>query len=95
MIQNFISNPDAYLQGPFILVYLIVYLSGVLISFTLCVCPVTPITVAYIGAHGSGSKLRGFLLPIVYILGMAITYKCLGGFAALSSRLFEQIQKNP
>lgn len=95
MIQNFIDNPDAYLQGPFILAYLVVYLGGVLISFTPCVYPVAPITVAYIGAHGSGSKLRGFLLSIVYTLGMALTYTGLGGFAALSGRLFGQIQANP
>lgn len=95
MIQNFIDNPDAYLQGSFVLAYLVVYLGGVLISFTPCVYPVAPITVSYIGAHGSGSKLRGFVLSLIYTSGMALTYMCLGGFAALSGRLFGQIQTSP
>lgn len=95
MIQNFLDNPDAYLQGSFVLAYLAVYLGGVLISFTPCVYPVAPITVSYIGAHGSGSRLKGFVLSLIYALGMALTYMCLGGFAALSGRLFGQIQTNP
>ncbi|MBE9569033.1 MAG: sulfite exporter TauE/SafE family protein [Proteobacteria bacterium] len=95
MITNLLENPDIYLQGSFVLAYLAVYLGGVLISFTPCVYPVAPITVSYIGAHGSGSRLKGFVLSLIYASGMALTYTCLGGFAALSGRLFGQIQTNP
>lgn len=92
---DFLTNPETYLQGSLILAFLAVYVGGVLTSFTPCVYPVIPITVAYIGAHGSSSKGKGFVLSLVYVLGMAVVYTSLGGFAALTGRLFGQIQSNP
>ena len=94
-MENLLDNLSIYLQGSFILAFLTVYLGGVLVSFTPCVYPVVPITIAYIGAHGSGSRLKGFVLSFAYVLGMALTYTVLGGIAALSGRLFGQIQTSP
>ena len=54
-----------------------------------------PITIAFIGAHSAGSRWKGFWLSVIYVLGMAVTYTLLGGIAALSGRLFGQIQTNP
>jgi cytochrome c-type biogenesis protein len=95
MIENLFDKPDVYLQGPIFLAYLAAYLGGLLTSFTPCVYPVIPITVAYIGAHGSDSKMNGFMLSVFYVLGMALVYTCLGSFAALTGQLFGQIQTNP
>ncbi|OIP91724.1 MAG: hypothetical protein AUK24_02570 [Syntrophaceae bacterium CG2_30_49_12] len=95
MIENLFGSLSVYIQGSFILAFLTVYLGGVLVSFTPCIYPAIPITIAYIGAHGSGSKLRGFVLSLAYVLGMALVYTTLGGIAALSGRLFGQIQTNP
>ena len=95
MIQNFLNTLEGYIQDTFILAYLAVYLGGVLVSFTPCVYPVIPITVAYIGGQSSGSKSKGFLLSVFYVLGMALTYTFLGSFAALTGKLFGRIQTNP
>ncbi len=95
MVDNFIAGLTGYLEGSFLLAYLAVYLGGVLVSFTPCIYPVLPITVAFIGAHGSASRSRGFLLSLIYVLGMAVTYMLLGAVAALSGRLFGQIQASP
>jgi len=95
MMGDFLTNPEVYLQGSLVLAFLAAYVGGVLTSFTPCVYPVIPITIAYIGAHGSSSKGKGFLLSLVYVLGMAVVYTFLGGFAALTGRLFGQIQSNP
>lgn len=95
MIENFINGLSAYLQGSVFLSILAVYLAGVLIGFTPCIYPVVPITVAYIGAHGAGSKSRGFILSLVYVAGMAVTYTVLGAVAALSGSLFGEIQSSP
>lgn len=95
MIENFIDGFSVYLHGSFILAFLAAYLGGVLVSFTPCVYPVIPITIAYIGAHGSASKMRGFALSVIYVLGMSATYTALGAIAALSGKLFGQIQTNP
>ena len=95
MIENFINGLSGYLQGSAPLSLLAVYLAGVLISFTPCVYPVIPITLAYIGARGRGSKWRGFVLSLIYVAGMAVTYTILGAVAALSGKLFGQIQSHP
>ena len=95
MIENLLGNPDAYIHGAFYMAILVAYLGGVLASFTPCVYPVIPITVAYIGARSSSSRTKGFLLSIVYVLGMAAVYTALGGFTALTGKLFGQIQTNP
>ncbi len=95
MIENLTDSLEIYLQGSFLVAYLAVYLGGVLVSFTPCVYPVIPMTVAYIGGQSSGSKIKGFVLSIFYVFGMALTYTFLGSFAALSGKLFGQIQTNP
>jgi thiol:disulfide interchange protein DsbD len=95
MLESFIQGLSVYLRESFLLAYLAVYLGGVLVSFTPCVYPVIPITIAFIGARGGGSRGRGFLLSVVYVLGMAATYTALGAVAALSGKLFGQAQTSP
>jgi cytochrome c-type biogenesis protein len=95
MIDHFTQELSSYLQGLSLLAYVAVYLGGVLVSFTPCVYPVAPITIAFIGAHSSGSKRKGFVLSIIYVLGISVTYTALGAIAALSGKLFGQIQTNP
>jgi thiol:disulfide interchange protein DsbD len=94
-LENFIEGLSVYLHGSFILAYAAAYLGGVLMSFTPCVYPMIPITIAFIGAHSSGSKVKGLLLSIVYVLGMSVTYTALAATAALTGKLFGQIQANP
>ena len=86
---------NTFLEGAPALAYLAVFAGGVLVSFTACVYPVVPITIAFIGARSAGSRTRGFSLSLVYVLGMALTYTALGGIAALSGKLFGQLQTNP
>jgi cytochrome c-type biogenesis protein len=95
LIENFVNGLSGYLHDSFLLAYLAVYLGGVLVSFTPCMYPVVPITVAYIGARGLASRRRAFLLSVIYVLGMALTYTLLGAVAALTGSLFGQIQSNP
>ena len=59
----------------------IVFLFGMGASFTPCVYPMIPITMAIVGAKGSG-KARGFALSLALVLGMAVTYTTLGVLAA-------------
>ncbi len=60
---------------------LLVFLFGMGASFTPCVYPMIPITMAIVGAKGSG-KARGFALSLALVLGMAVTYTTLGVLAA-------------
>jgi cytochrome c-type biogenesis protein len=95
MIEFITENFSQYLQGASLLAFFVVYAAGILASLTPCVYPVIPITVAFIGAQGSKSKIRTFLLALVYVTGLAVTYTILGGAAALSGKLFGQFQTNP
>ena len=95
MIENLINNLSVYLQGSVLLAFLAAYLGGIVISFTPCTYPLIPVTIGFIGARSSSSKLRGFLLSLVYVGGLAITYSILGGVAALSGKLFGQMQTTP
>ena len=95
MIEGFIGNLSQYLEGSVILAFAAAYLGGVLISFTPCTYPLIPVTVGFIGAQGTSSKTRGFLLSLFYVAGMAATYAALGTVAALSGRLFGQMQTTP
>ncbi|MBL7130368.1 MAG: sulfite exporter TauE/SafE family protein [Candidatus Omnitrophica bacterium] len=75
--------------------FFIAFGAGVLISFTPCVYPLIPITVGYIGASVRGSRFKGFLLSIIYALGIAVTYSILGAVASLTGKVFGQIAGNP
>jgi cytochrome c-type biogenesis protein len=94
-LENFTEGLSVYIHGSFILAYAAAYLGGVLTSLTPCVYPMVPITIAFIGASSSGSRAKGFLLSIVYVLGMSVTYTCLAAIAALTGELFGQIQASP
>jgi len=66
-----------------------------LISFSPCAYPLLPVSIGYIGARSSGSKIKGFVLSLVYVSGIAITYSILGLIAALTGRLFGRIATHP
>jgi len=73
---------------------LLVFLAGLGASFTPCVYPMIPITMAIIGTKGGG-KARGFLLSLSLVLGMAVTYTVLGVVAAVSGATFGSFAQHP
>ncbi len=83
------------IQTNSLLAFPLVFLGGVLTSFTPCIYPVIPLLVGYIGGQKENSKFSGFFLSSFYVLGMAFTYSALGAFAALTGKFFGQIQNNP
>jgi cytochrome c-type biogenesis protein len=95
MIENLIDNLHFYIQGSVLLAFLAAYVGGILVGLTPCTYPLIPITVGFIGAQGSPSRLRGFLLSICYVTGLAVTYSVMGAVAVLSGRLFGQMQTTP
>lgn len=77
------------------LAFLLVFLGGVLTSFTPCVYPVIPITISYVGGSAKGNPLKGFVLSLWFVLGIAITYSSLGLLAAATGAAFGQATQNP
>jgi len=68
--------------GGFVWNVLLAFVAGLLISFTPCVYPMIPITVAIVGGRGEQSKAKAVALSAVYVLGIALTYSVLGVLVA-------------
>lgn len=94
-MESFLQGLEGYLSSSPFLAFIAVFLGGVLTSFTPCVYPMIPITIAYIGGRSGDSKLKGLSLSLFYVLGMAVTYAALGAFAALTGKFFGSATTNP
>lgn len=79
----------------FYLTFLLVFLAGILTSFTPCIFPMIPITLSILGndAHNK-SRLQNILRSVFYVLGIAVTYSTLGVIAALTGAIFGQALQN-
>ena len=75
--------------------FLLVFLGGLLTSFTPCVYPMIPITMAVIGAQASGKRFGGFILSLFYVLGISSTFSVLGMAAAKTGSLFGAAMGHP
>lgn len=68
---------------------------GLLLSFTPCVFPMFPILTGIIANRGHHlTKMRGFILALAYVLGMAITYAAAGVAAGLSGEMLSAALQN-
>ncbi len=78
------------------LALLLAFLAGIVTSFTPCIFPMIPITLAILNNHSEKrSRLTNFLISVVYVHGIATTYSVLGLLAAQSGMLFGSILSNP
>lgn len=79
-----------------ILDYFSAFGQGVLVSFTPCVYPLIPITAGFIaGVNTKGSRLMGFVISVVYVLGLALSYCAMAVVAAYTGKFFGKFQNNP
>lgn len=75
--------------------YVLVFFGGILLSLTPCVYPLIPISVGYITGKSGSSKIKSFILSIIYVTGIAITYSVLGLIASLTGMVFGKISVHP
>ncbi|MDD5092736.1 MAG: cytochrome c biogenesis protein CcdA [Candidatus Wallbacteria bacterium] len=73
----------------------IAFAGGVLTSLTPCIYPLIPVTIAFIGGLGKGSKTRSLFYSLLYVLGIATVYTALGAFAALGGTMFGEWASSP
>jgi thioredoxin:protein disulfide reductase len=73
--------------------FLVVLLGGLALNLTPCVYPLIGVTVAYFGSEG-GAPRRVIVLAVLYVLGIALTFSCVGVAAALSGGLFGAALEN-
>ncbi len=77
------------------LAFLLVFVAGIVTSLTPCVYPLIPITVSIFGANESTGILKSFILSVVYVFGIVVTYSILGVAVASTGAVFGQIMANP
>lgn len=75
--------------------FILVFLGGVLTSFTPCVLPMIPITLSLIGTNKTSSNYESFILSLFYVLGISTVYALLGLTAAATGSLFGSFLGQP
>jgi thiol:disulfide interchange protein DsbD len=75
--------------------YVSAFLGGILVSFSPCVYPLVPVTLGFIGVKAGPSRLKGLILSLVYVSGLALTYSVLGLISAFTGKLFGRIATHP
>ncbi len=83
------------LQEKSVVALLLVFIAGILVSFTPCVYPMIPIIIGFVGAGAGGSRAKGFILSVFFVIGLAITYSILGVIAGATGALFGALMANP
>ncbi len=71
------------------------FIAGIGLSFTPCIYPMIPITVAIIGGQATNKPLKGFYLSLIYVLGISVVYSALGVAAASTGALFGSAVNSP
>jgi thiol:disulfide interchange protein DsbD len=96
--EGLAGRVTAVLEGrekiPLLVLFGLVFLGGVLASFTPCVYPMIPITVGFFGARAGQRRAKIFLSVALYILGIALVYAAFGLAAALGGKAFGSLTQN-
>lgn len=71
------------------------FLAGVLASFSPCILPLIPITLGIVGAVSASTRLRGFLVSLIFVSGVAVVYTALGITSTLFGILWGKFFINP
>jgi cytochrome c-type biogenesis protein len=69
----------------------VIFAAGLLTSLTPCMLSMLPITIGYLGAYESQSRLQGALQSLWFALGLATTLAGLGIAAASLGKIYGQI----
>jgi thiol:disulfide interchange protein DsbD len=72
-----------------------VFLGGLALNLTPCVYPLIPITIGYFGGQSEGKTSRLFLMGLLFVLGMAVTYSVVGVVTSLTGAVFGALLQNP
>lgn len=76
----------------------LLFVAGVLTSFTPCIYPMIPITAALVGGTTAGvepARARAVGLTIAYVVGLSLVYSALGLLAGMTGTLFGTVSSNP
>lgn len=93
MLELFFTEtiPQA-IAGKSMIALIIIFLGGVVTSFSPCILSMLPVMVGYIGGYSDGtSKIKGFFLATAFVLGLSTTFAIMGFVAASLGLIFGQV----
>jgi thioredoxin:protein disulfide reductase len=95
IIDRSTDNISSLLESSGILLGLLfVFIGGLALNLTPCVYPLIPITIGYFGGQSEGRTSKLFLLGLLFVIGMAVTYSVIGVVTALSGAIFGALLQN-
>ena len=93
--ENSGNSISSTLQSSGLLLGLIfVFLGGLALNLTPCVYPLMPITIGYFGGQSEGNTTRLFLMGLMFLIGMSITYSVIGVVTSLTGAVFGSLLQN-
>lgn len=69
----------------------LIFVAGIVTSFSPCIISMIPVLVGYVGGYSNTSRLKGFSMSFLFVLGLGVTFAILGIFAAAFGKIFGQI----
>ena len=93
-MEALLSTLEKSLAHGHLVAFAMVFIGGILTSFTPCIYPMIPITISIVGGQKQHSKLQSFFLSLTYVLGIAATYSTLGVIAVATGSLFGSLSSN-
>lgn len=73
---------------------LLVFLGGLALNLTPCVYPLIPITIGYFGGQSEGNTRKLFMMGLLFLIGMAVTYSVIGVITSLTGSIFGALLQN-
>lgn len=95
MLYHFLHNLESSFTASPLLGLLTSFLAGVLVSFSPCILPLVPITLSIVGTTSVSSRRKGFVISLIFVLGIAATYTTLGVLAAIFYVFMDKLFMNP
>ena len=95
MLSEFLINLEAVFNSVPFLGIGIAFIAGIIVSLSPCIYPLIPITIGIIGAVSVSTRFRGFLITLVFVLGVSVVYTLLGVLSSLFGVILGNILINP
>lgn len=91
---DFLGMSLDFNSSSILLIFLIVFLAGILTSFTPCIFPLIPITLTLIQNNIKRGRRHSFQKTLTFVFGIAFTYSILGLLAASTGTFLGSVISN-
>jgi cytochrome c-type biogenesis protein len=93
MLDSFVANIGQYIHASPWLALVAVFVGGMLTASNPCVLAMIPLMMSFVAGRREDrlGVPRAFLLSLVFILGLAVTFTVLGMIAALAGKLYGDV----